>query len=94
VLLWCILGGVLVLIIWAAYFIFSWGTALARRAAKKLENAIVQQASQQAMNARPERRAEIQALQKQVHAGISALKQSKLGRGRSARPRSTRCPGT
>ena len=102
-MLWCILGGVLVLTVWAAYFIFSWGTAfpvlmtllivlavagiwgvkklLARRAAKKLENAIVQQASQQAMNARPERRAEIQDLQKKLQEGLSAIKTSKTGAG-------------
>jgi type VI secretion system protein ImpL len=51
----------------------------AARAAKALEQAIAQQGAQQAMNARPERRAEIQELQKQVHAGIQALKSSRLG---------------
>ena len=51
----------------------------AKNAANALEQAILQQGSQQAMNARPERRAEIQALQQQVTQGISALKQSKLG---------------
>lgn len=102
-LLWCILGGVLILIVWAAFFIFSMGTAfpvamtilivlavgaiygtkklLARRAAKRLENAIVQQASQQAMNARPERRAEIQELQKKLQEGMSAIKTSKTAQG-------------
>jgi type VI secretion system protein ImpL len=51
----------------------------AKNAANALEQAILQQGSQQALNARPERRAEIQALQQQVTQGISALKQSKLG---------------
>jgi type VI secretion system protein ImpL len=50
--------------------------------AKALERAIAQQGAQQAMNARPERRAEIQELQKQVQTGINALKQSKLGSGK------------
>ncbi|NUP08659.1 MAG: type VI secretion system membrane subunit TssM [Polyangiaceae bacterium] len=102
-LLWCVLGGVLILIVWVLYFIFGWGTAfpvlmtilivatvaaiwgvkklLARRAAKRLENAIVQQASSQAMNARPERRAEIQELQKKLQEGMSALKTSKTPTG-------------
>lgn len=54
---------------------------LARRAASKLESALAQQGAQQANNARPERRAEIQELQKQLQAGIAAIKTSKLGRG-------------
>ncbi len=45
----------------------------AGRAAKALEQAIAQQGAQQALNARPERRAEIQELQKQVLSGIAAL---------------------
>lgn len=53
----------------------------AKRAATLLERAIVQQGAQQALNARPERRAEIQELQRQVQSGISALKSSKLGKG-------------
>ena len=53
----------------------------ARSAASKLEKALAQQGAQQAMNARPERRAEIQELQKQLAGGINALKTSKLGRG-------------
>ncbi len=54
---------------------------LARRAANKIESVIAQQGNQQAMNARPERRAEIQELQKQLTQGIAALKSSKVGRG-------------
>jgi type VI secretion system protein ImpL len=56
----------------------------AKKAAAALEQAIMQQGSQQAMNARPERRAEIQALQSQMTQGISTLKTSKLGGKRGA----------
>ncbi len=66
---------VLVALIW----ILKWYLAL--RAAKKLQDVIENQGNQQAMNARPERRAEIQELRKQLLAGLSALKSSKLGRG-------------
>jgi type VI secretion system protein ImpL len=64
-----------------------------KKAAAALESAIAQQGAQQAMNARPERRAEIQELQKQVAEGISpsSRRSSAQGRGRG---RSTRCPGT
>jgi len=50
-----------------------------RRSAAALEKALADQGQQQVMNARPERRAEIQALQKQITDGIGALKSSKLG---------------
>jgi type VI secretion system protein ImpL len=98
---WWILSGLLILIIWALEFIFSWPwvypvlvTAViavfalalfifryiqASRSAAALEKAIAAQGAQQALNARPERRAEIQELQKQVQGGIAALKTSKLG---------------
>jgi type VI secretion system protein ImpL len=98
---WWILSGLLILIVWALEFIFSFSlwipilaTALivtftltlfifrfiqAQRSASALEKAIAAQGAQQAMNARPERRAEIQALQQQVQGGIAALKTSKLG---------------
>ena len=52
------------------------------RAAGALEKAIAQQGAQQALNARPERRAEITELQKQMLGGINALKTSKLGKGK------------
>ena len=99
--MWWILSGLLILIVWALEFIFSFAlwipilaTALivtftlalfifrwiqASRSASALEKAIAAQGAQQAMNARPERRAEIQALQQQVQGGIAALKTSKLG---------------
>ncbi len=50
----------------------------ARQASSALERAIAQQGAQQALSAKPERRAEIQELQKQVQGGIDALKKSKL----------------
>ncbi|HSO00557.1 MAG TPA: type VI secretion protein IcmF/TssM N-terminal domain-containing protein, partial [Candidatus Nanopelagicales bacterium] len=56
----------------------------AARAARALEKAIAQQAQEQALNAKPERRAEIQELHRQVQAGIDALKRSKLGTGGTA----------
>ncbi|MBI4957151.1 MAG: type VI secretion system membrane subunit TssM [Myxococcales bacterium] len=62
-----------------ALVLFIWRSVKARRSAGALERAIAEQGKQQAMNARPERRAEIQALQKQILDGIQALKQSKLG---------------
>ncbi|MFO0758539.1 MAG: type VI secretion system membrane subunit TssM [Byssovorax sp.] len=59
-----------------------YGRISASRAASALEKAIAQQGAQQALNAKPERRAEIQELQKQMLTGISALKSSKLGSGK------------
>ncbi|MFO0550873.1 MAG: type VI secretion system membrane subunit TssM [Polyangiaceae bacterium] len=67
-----------ILLLLAVVFLIRW--LLARRAASSLERAIALQGSNQAMSARPERRAEIQELQRQLQAGISALKSSKLGR--------------
>jgi type VI secretion system protein ImpL len=51
----------------------------ARRSARALEMAIAQQGKQQLESARPDKRAEIEALQKQISDGIHALKASKLG---------------
>src|SRR5262249_5608391 len=55
----------------------------AARAARALEKAIAQQAQEQALAAKPERIAEIQALHKQFQQAISALKGSKLAGGKS-----------
>ena len=60
---------------------------LASRRAAGLEKALADQGRQQAMNANPQRRGEINELQKQISDGIKALKSSKLGgkkRGRGA----------
>ena len=67
----------------AAIGIFIFRRVRAARAAKGLERALAAQGMQQAANARPERRAEIQELARQMQGGISALKGSKLGGGRS-----------
>jgi len=71
---------VTVFVVLAVFGIWLTKFLLGRRAAKKLENAMMAQGAQQAMNARPERRAEIQELQKQLQNGITAIKSSKLGR--------------
>src|SRR5579859_1209546 len=47
--------------------------------AKALERELLKQAEQQALNARPDRRAEILELQVQMQRGLQALKQSRLG---------------
>jgi type VI secretion system protein ImpL len=52
--------------------------------ARKLEKEILKQGDEQAANARPDRRAEITELQKQVQRGIEALKTSKLGQAGSS----------
>jgi type VI secretion system protein ImpL len=75
-----ILGSILIILANGARFLWAW--IQARRSASALEKAIAQQGAQQALNARPERRAEIQELQRQVQTGISALKTSKLGKGK------------
>ena len=54
----------------------------AARAARALEKAIAEQAQEQALAAKPERRAEIQELHRQIQEGINALKTSKLGGGK------------
>ena len=57
----------------------------ARRGADKLERSIKSQADDQKMGMRPEKREEIDALKLELTKAIDALKQSKLGRGRSGR---------
>jgi type VI secretion system protein ImpL len=76
--LWIPLVATAVLFLMAlGYLIFR--TVRARRSAGALERAIAEQARQQEANASPAKRAEIQALQKQILDGINALKSSKLG---------------
>lgn len=58
------------------------GFVRASQSASAIEQAIKLQAQQQVMNTRPDRRAEIEALQEQLGRAIDQLKQSKLGRGR------------
>ncbi len=54
----------------------------AARAARALEKAIAQQAQDQVLQSKPEDRAEIQALQRQMLDGIKSLKASRLGEGK------------
>ncbi|MDC0748495.1 type VI secretion system membrane subunit TssM [Polyangium mundeleinium] len=75
-----IVGTVLIVLVSVVRLL--WNRIRASRAASALERAIAQQGAQQALNARPERRAEIQELQKQVQGGINALKTSKLGKNK------------
>jgi type VI secretion system protein ImpL len=70
-------------VVLAAIGIFIFRKVRAASAAKGLERALAAQGMQHAANARPERRAEIQELARQMQGGISALKGSKLGGGRS-----------
>jgi type VI secretion system protein ImpL len=49
--------------------------------ARALEQELLKQAEQQALNARPDRRAEILELQVQMQRGLASLKQSRLGAG-------------
>ena len=57
----------------------------ANRSADRIERSIRQQAEQQLMSARPDRRSEIEEMQRQLNQAIERLKQSKLGRGKSGR---------
>jgi type VI secretion system protein ImpL len=57
----------------------------ARRGAAKLEHSIKEQADEQKLGMRPEKREEIENLKLELIKAIEALKQSKLGRGRSGR---------
>jgi len=80
-------AGITLVILAVALGTFVFLRVRANRSAGALERAIAEQARQQEANASPQKRAEIQALQKQILDGINALKQSKLGgrkRGASA----------
>ena len=73
--------GVLVLLLLSLVVAF----ARANRNASNIEQSIKAQAAQQMMNTRPDKRPEIEELQKQLETAIDRLKQSKLGRGRRGR---------
>ena len=68
---------VLALLGWLIY-----GRFRARQAAHQLENALGNQASQQADNARPDVQAELEEIRSEFDKAVGALKSSKLGRGR------------
>ncbi|MCC6527722.1 MAG: type VI secretion system membrane subunit TssM [Polyangiaceae bacterium] len=65
------------LILWVV-----WRRVRAARAARALEKAIAQQAQEQVLATKPENRAEVIELQRQMLEGIKALKASRLGDGK------------
>lgn len=73
--LWITLGIVLFV---AGVLVYRWWRA--RAAARALERELIKQTEQQAARARPDRRAEILQLQRQMLDGIQALKRSRLGK--------------
>jgi type VI secretion system protein ImpL len=77
------------LLVTAAAVLFVVGYYVVRRlrakaAARGLERELMRQAEQQAANARPDRRAEINELYAQFKKGLNALKTSRLGAGSGA----------
>jgi type VI secretion system protein ImpL len=83
-LVYRVLGTVAVVLLVAGVLGFRWLRARAR--AKALEREILKQSERQASQVRPEKRAEIFELSRQISQGIKALQQTKLGAryGRSA----------
>ena len=65
----------------------------AKLRASALETELLRQAAQQADNARPDRRIEVQRLQAQMKAAIAALKRTRLG-SKGGGPPYTLCLGT
>ncbi|MFW5955715.1 MAG: type VI secretion system membrane subunit TssM, partial [Rhodothermales bacterium] len=61
------------------------GFIRASRSASQIEQSLRVQAKQQLVNTRPDKRAEIEELQKQLEVAIERLKRSKLGRGKGGR---------
>lgn len=78
-----LLGIIAVLIVCLLLVVLSF--VRANRSADRIEQAIRQQAEQQLVSTRPDRRAEIEELQKSLNQAIEQLKTSKLGRGKSGR---------
>jgi type VI secretion system protein ImpL len=68
-----------------AVLVLAIGFIRAARSSNLIEQSIKAQAQQQLVNTRPDRRPEIEELQRQLEAAIERLKQSKLGRGRTGR---------
>jgi len=62
---------------------------MAVRSALLIEQKLKAQAQEQVASARPDQRADVQAVQSQLDEAIQALKTSRLGKGPS-----TSCPGT
>jgi type VI secretion system protein ImpL len=73
-----------VVIVGLLFGLYIYRRVRAARAARALEKAIAQQAQEQVLAAKPEDRAEIQELQRQMLDGIKSLKASRLGQGGNA----------
>jgi type VI secretion system protein ImpL len=77
----------ILLTVLAVAMVVGWLVARRVRAvmkARALERELLKQAEQQALNARPDRRAEILELQVQMQRGLEALRQSRLGTSRQS----------
>jgi type VI secretion system protein ImpL len=71
-----------VLAVLAVVGIIIYSRAQSAKAARELENALAQQASQQVESARPDLQPELDEIRAEFQKAIKALKSSKLGRGR------------
>ncbi|TAK06649.1 MAG: type VI secretion system membrane subunit TssM [Candidatus Manganitrophaceae bacterium] len=74
---------VALLFLWSLFLIID--RYRAERGAKQLEQSLQKQAQEQAVGSRPDRKEEIAELGNQFDKAVAALKQSKLGKGRSGR---------
>ena len=82
-MLYRLLAVIIVLIVVVAVLAIQF--ARANRSSDEIERSIMKQAAQQVVGTRPDKQAEIQALQEQLEQAILKLKQSKLGRGQRGR---------
>ena len=76
---------VVVVLLFLAILYFQIKQMQAKRGSAKLEESIKSQADEQKLGTRPEKRGEIETLKVELTKAIDALKQSKLGQGRSGR---------
>lgn len=72
-----------ILFLWSLFLVID--RYHAERGAKQLEQSLQRQAQEQMISSRPDRKEEIEALGNQFDKAVSALKQSKLGKGRSGK---------
>lgn len=74
---------VAILFLWSLFLVID--RVRAEQGAKQLEQSLHKQAQEQAVGSRPDRKEEIEELGSQFDKAVAALKQSKLGKGRSGR---------
>lgn len=74
---------VAILFFWSLFLVID--RYRAEQGAKQLEKSLQKQAQEQAVSSRPDRKEEIEELGGQFDKAVAALKQSKLGKGRSGR---------